>query len=137
MIDILSIIEGIYVIYILRYFKTTQSFAMYERGLISGQLTGKMKQYLTHNIHNTDKPMHHICAFGRDASLLLGIFFFLRAYYIHKKISWNWTRNNIALLLVFMGCFLNINAVVYMLPIVLAELYIYQTRENRLLLNKT
>lgn len=130
MIDILSIIEGVYVIYILRYFKTTQSFAMYERGMISGLFTGEMKQYLTHNIHTSDKPTHHICGFGRDASLLIGIFFFLRAYYIHKHLEWNWTRNNIALLLFFIGCFLNINAVVYMLPILLAELYIYQTREK-------
>ena len=70
MIDFLSIIEGVYVIYILRYFKTTQSFAIYERGMILGLFTGEIKKYLTHNIHNTDKPMHHICAFGRDASLL-------------------------------------------------------------------
>lgn len=130
MIDILSIIEGVYVIYILRYFKTTKSFAMYERGMISGLFTGEIKKYLTHNINNTDKPMHHICAFGRDASLLLGIFFFLRAYYIHNHISWNWTRNNIVLFLFFIGCFLNINAVVYMLPILFIELYIYRTRPH-------
>jgi len=128
MIDFLSIIEGLYVIYILRYFKTKQSVALYERGMISGLLSGGIKNYLTHNIHNTNKPTHHICGFGRDASLLLGIFFFLRAYYIHKKLAWNWTRNNIVLLLFFIGCFLNINAVIYMLPILLAEIYIYRTR---------
>lgn len=127
---ILSIIEGIYVIYILRYFKTTQSFAIYERGLISGLFTGKMKHYITHNIHNTSKPTHHICAFGRDAALPLGVLFFVRAYYIHKKLSWNWTRNHIVFLLFFIGCFLNINAVVYMIPILFIELYIYQTREK-------
>ena len=130
MIDILSIVEGFYVIYILRYFKTTQSFAMYERGLISGLFSGEIKNYLTHNIYNTDKPKHHICAFGRDASLLLGLFFFVRAYYITKKLSWNWTRNNIVLFIFFIGCFLNFNAVVYMLPILLAELYIYRSRTN-------
>jgi len=130
MIDILSIVEGLYVIYMLRYFKTTQSFAMYERGMISGLFTGEIKNYLKHNIHSTDKPTHHICGFGRDASLLVGIFFFLRAYYIHHHLSWNWTRNNIALLLFFIGCFLNVNAVVYMLPILFIELYIYYTREK-------
>jgi len=128
MIDILSILEGLYVIYILRYFKTTLSFAMYERGMISGLFTGEIKNYLTHNIHNTYKPRHHICPFGRDASIVLGIFFFLRAYYIQNQLSWNWTRNNIVLLLFFIGCFLNINAVVYMLPIILAEIYIYLKR---------
>ena len=130
MIDILSIVEGLYVIYMLRYFKTTQSFAMYERGMISGLFTGEIKNYLKKNINCTDKPTHHICGFGRDTSLLVGIFFFLRAYYIHQHLSWNWTRNNLALLIFFIGCFLNVNAVVYMLPILFIELYIYYTREK-------
>ena len=127
MIDRLSIVEGLYVIYMFRYFKTTQSFAIYEKGIISGILTGEIKNYLGHNIYNTDRPKHHICAFGRDVSLIVGLFFFVRAYYIHKNLSWNWTRNNIAVSIFFIGCFLNYNAVVYMLPIFIIEFYIYRT----------
>lgn len=120
------ILEAIYVIYILRYYKTTHSFIIPENDNIQNLFSGN---YIKHNTYNTDTPEHHICKFGRDVSLIIGLYLFVRVYYIYNNKKWNWTLNKLMVFIIFICSFMNMNAVVYLIPFFIFELYIINSKK--------
>lgn len=116
---LISIVEAIYVIYMFRYFETTYSFNLLPLKFLDNSL------YLQHQKYATDTPESHICPFGHDMSYFIAAFLIARNF-IPCLREWNL----IILGLIFLGCFLNLNAVVYFLPVVLTELGIHFLKLN-------
>ena len=110
---LVSIIEALYVIYMLNFFKTKYSLAH--------PLSNFNNEYLKHPIGKSDIPISNICEFGHQSSWLLAAFIILRPFFINK-----YTRNlNIlGLIIVFSFSLLNMNAVVYLLPVFILEIYL-------------
>ena len=111
---LLSSILGIYIIYILNYFKTTINFAH--------PLTYFNNKYLYHPIMNTDEPTSMICKLGNDGAWLISLFLVLRFYLLKKETIK--TYSILVYLIVFSLSFLNFNAVLYLIPYFLIEFYI-------------
>lgn len=108
----------------LRYFKTKKSFAI-DDNCIANLFSGKINLYMTHNTKNTNKPISQICRFGKDSSLLIGLYLLLRCLFIIQKYEWNWNVNIGIVLLIFILSFMNMNAVIYLLPFILLEIILY------------
>ena len=119
----LSVIEAIYIVYMFNYFKTRYSFEFDRPLLILNILKVKLgisSKYLDHSMESSKTPISHICPVGHWGSWLIGGFLIGRHYI---KILKNY---NIAILIIiFMLCLANMNAVIYILPIYLIELYKY------------
>ena len=110
-----SIIEAIYVLYILRFYKTTRSLSIYDIPLY-----GTFK----HTNNNTITPTHHICPFGQDSAILLFMYLIIRAIRLYYKKKWNWKLNVYLNILIFIISLINFNALVYLLPYYLTEIII-------------
>lgn len=112
---LISIIEAIYVLYILRFYKTTRSLSIYDIPLY-----GTFK----HTNNNTIIPTHHICPFGQKSAILLFMYLIIRAIRLYYKKKWNWKLNLYLNILIFIMSLINFNALVYLLPYYLIELVI-------------
>ena len=122
-VGILSIIEAIYIVYMLRYFKTTHSFE-YGNNLdnlyIIASMFGMNKDYIKHTTTSSNIPKSHICRFGKDVSWIISIFFILRAiiFFTNNDVKyWSWNTNIFIVAIIFVVSFMNFNVVVYLLPI--------------------
>ena len=116
MLCLLSLIEGLYIIYMLRFFKTRYNFAH--------PLTNFDSEYLKHPIGVTDTPKSKVCKFGHDASWFLALYLVLRCILLNQKILSResvLTINRLVLLGMFSLSFLNFNVVIYLLPIFILE----------------
>ena len=116
---VLSLVQAVYVIYIMNYFKTRYSlahpFSYFEN------------KFLYHPIGKADKPICNICPLGNYGGFLIGIYVILRWVIftsIKKKTKEIKLFSIFALLLVFMLSLLNFNAVVYLIPYFISEIYI-------------
>ena len=108
---IISIIESIYIIYMFRYFKTTYSFNLIPLKFLDNN------EYLKHQKYYSQEAVSHICPFGHDMAFVIAGFLILRNF-----IPCLLEYNNWVIGLIFLGCFLNLNCVVYILPVLLIEL---------------
>lgn len=129
-IIIIGFIEAFYVIYMMRYFKTTISFD-YGRNLDNlykiASLFGLSNDYIKHNIKKSDIPVGHVCRFGRDVSFLIAAFFIIRSIIFLTKsdnILWSWNVNIFIDLIILLVSFSNFNVIVYLMPIFIIELCI-------------
>lgn len=129
-VGILSIIEAIYIVYMLRYFKTTHSFE-YGNNLdnlyIIASIFGMNKDYIKHTTTSSNIPKSHICRFGKDVSWIISIFFILRAivFFTNNDVKyWSWNTNIFIVAIIFVVSFMNFNVVVYLLPIFAIEIYL-------------
>ena len=120
----ITLVEIIYLIYMFFIFKTTYSFqgAKYEKQM--NALAPFFKHYRDH--HNYDDhdnvPENKICGLGK-AVAIIGIFLALLRLIYNKS---NTFRFNLIFLLLclFFALLLNYNAAVYIIPILLLEIYI-------------
>lgn len=127
---LLSLIEGIYVVYMFVFFTTCYSL---EIGRWQGEpITNFFKNILNLDVsklldHPTSKskvPKSQICMFGKYASVLIFAHLILRHFVsFFKKI------NVYVFTIIFLFCFLNYNALLYMTPIFLLELFLYFYRQ--------
>lgn len=112
---LIALIEGIYIIYMFNFFKTTYN--------IAHPLTYFENPFLYHPIGKTYKPINMICKFGKFMSYIAFIFFISRLlllkniYYKEKYLLWHIYIIFISILL----CLSNFNALLYLLPIFLFE----------------
>ena len=74
---ILSLLQSIYIIYILNYFKSRYSFAH--------PLFDFSSSYFKHPIGINNTPILNICNFGQQVSFYLAIFILLHFIFIKKK----------------------------------------------------
>jgi hypothetical protein len=118
---LISLVEAIYVVYMMNYFKTRYSLAH--------PFTYFENKFLYHPIGVADKPICNICPLGNKGSVLIAIFLILR------WIIFNNTSNKVylkglkmfsmlVLSIAFLLSLLNFNAVVYLLPYFILEIYI-------------
>lgn len=116
---LVSLVQAVYVIYMMNYFKTKYSlahpFSYFEN------------KFLYHPIGKSDKPICNICPLGNYGGFLIAIYVIIRWVIftnMKKKNSGIKLFSIFALLLVFMLSLLNFNAVVYLLPYFITEVYI-------------
>ena len=116
---ILSIIQGIYIIYTLNYFKTKYSLAH--------PLSNFSSDYFKHPIGKNDIPISNICEFGHQMSWFLALFVVLRSLFKNK-----FTKNISIVVLIVTATFsmLNLNAVVYLIPHFVIEIYLIKNNFN-------
>jgi hypothetical protein len=118
---ILSLVEAIYVVYMLNYFKTHYSLAH--------PLTYFENEFLFHPIGKSETPICQICPLGNWGSYLIAFFIVIRAIlynYVNNKSVKNNTRfaSLLVLTLVFVLSLLNFNAVVYLVPYFAIEIFL-------------
>ena len=109
-----SILEAIYVIYILNYFKTKYSLAH--------PLSYFDSSYFAHPIGVSETPISNICTFGHQGSWVLAAFILLRICFIKSKYTKYFSI--FVLIIVASLSLLNLNAVVYLIPYFIFESYL-------------
>ena len=116
---VFSIIEAIYVIYILRFFKTRKSL---DYGYVIKKLSFlRIGKYIEHPTREYIEPMSMICPFGHDMAFLLGGYLIIR-FLLCFKIKTIIILNFIVLIMAFIMSFMNFNAVIYLLPFIIVDL---------------
>ena len=114
---IITIVEIVYVIYMLRCFKTRYSLAH--------PLVKFNDEYLKHPIGKLSEPTSNICQFGHDGAIIIAVLLLLRlkALYVFKveakKVA---SFNTFALIIIMILAFMNFNALVYLLPFFVCEI---------------
>ena len=128
---LISIITGSYIFYMLRYFKTKKSFN-YGNIHLHIQNFFNIKKILEHPLSNSMVKINHVCELGHFVAILLFLFLVLR-FPITKYIQDVYKLNSykylyrislIILILMFIGSFLNLNVVIYLIPYFIIEIFI-------------
>jgi hypothetical protein len=113
---IITCILAVYVIFMLRYFKTKYSFAH--------PLSDFSDAYFKHPVGQTKKVQSQICRFGHDASFVLGGFLILKELlHNNKYISTDFYTgiSRLCFVTVFVFSLMNFNAVIYLIPFFIVE----------------
>jgi len=116
---IISIIESIYIIYVLNYFKTRYSLAH--------PFTYFENKFFFHAIGKSDKAISNICPFGHMASWYLALFVLIRLILLKCntiKLKYIVKASKLALFITILFSFMNFNAVAYLLPVFILEFYL-------------
>ena len=109
---LLSILEGLYIIYMFVFFKTRYTL---EIGRWEGVSWMKIP-LLIHPTERCDVAQSQICQFGKIGSIL--IFIYLVTRHIVSSLR---KINRYVFIIIFILCLMNMNAVVYMLPVFIIE----------------
>ena len=107
----ITFIEIVYVIYILRFFKTRYSLAH--------PMVKFNSEYLKHPIGKFDAPQSNICKFGQDGAIIIAILLLLRLkalFLFNVKTKNIAMTNKFVLFIIGILSFMNFNALVYLLP---------------------
>jgi hypothetical protein len=113
----ITFIEIIYVIYILRFFKTRYSLAH--------PMVKFNSEYLKHPIGKFDAPQSNICKFGQDGAIIIAFLLLLRLkaiYLFNIKTKNVAMTNKFVLFVIGILSFMNFNALVYLLPFFVCEI---------------
>ena len=116
---LLNIFQAIYIIYMLNFFKTKYSLAH--------PLSNFSSDYFNHPIGISEEPISNICEFGHQSSWFLAIFVIIRTLFINK-----YTKQISLIVLIIAGTFsmLNLNAVIYLIPHFIIEIYLIKNNYN-------
>ena len=122
---LIPLIESLYVIFMLNFFKTKYSLAH--------PLTYFENKLLYHPIGKSEKPVSNICKLGNIGAYFIAAFiifrFFIDNFNTNKILQKNIKLLSIfVLLLVFITSLLNFNAVVYLIPYFVYELIYVKNR---------
>ena len=115
-LNCMSLIEIIYVIFFLNYFKTKYS--------IAHPLSYFDNKYLYHPIGKSDIPVSNVCKFGQDASWLIGLVILIRTIVVSNKLlGINLIRNfsSFTLITIIIFSLLNFNVLLYLVPFFITE----------------
>ena len=118
---LISLVEAVYVVYMLNFFKTRYSLAH--------PFTYFESKFLYHPIGKSENPICNICPMGNYGAFLIALYVILR-WILFTNSKKNKSNKSIklfsifALILVFMMSLLNFNAVLYLLPYFVLEVYI-------------
>lgn len=111
---IISIVEAIYIVFILKYFKTSYSFNHPLEIYVVG-----LNNYLKHPI-NSDKYENKICKLGHKLSFYFAFYIIFRHFIPNNYLS---IINPYIIYISIILSLLNLNAFIYLLPIFLFELF--------------
>ena len=121
---LISLIEGIYIVYMFVFFKTCYSLEIgrWQGDPITNFFKNKFKLDVTklfdHPTTKTKVPKSQICMFGKYASVLILVHLILRHFVSFLK-----HINLYVFIIIFLFCLLNYNALLYMIPVFLIELF--------------
>ena len=107
------LIQAIYVIYMLNWFKTTWNFAH--------PLTEFNSDYLAHPVHKLNSPINPVCKLGNNLSWLLAGYLISWGIYLDNNKPASTFANYLhigVLFLTFVLSLLNFNVTFYLLPII-------------------
>ena len=118
---IISILEVVYVVYMLRYFKTRYSLAH--------PLVKFKSEFLRHPIGTSPEPVSNICPFGHMGAILIGIAIIIRLLIslnnvFPRGIVKMYSRMGVFIIFIF--SLMNMNAVLYLAPFFVSESLIVQ-----------
>jgi len=120
---IVSLLEGLYVMYMFIFFKTCYSL---EIGRWDSSPFSK-EGILYHPIDKCRTPKSQICLFGKYGSVLIFLYLLLREFVSFPKYT------NLVVFLIILGlCMMNYNAVLYMLPVIGVEIYMNRNKLKNL-----
>ena len=128
-----SLLEGLYVMYMFIYFKTCYNL---EIGRWNGAPFTKFLKKITNMdfseilYHPTDKSkisISQICTFGKYGSVLIFLYLLFREFVSLPRYT-----NLIVFVIILSLCMLNYNALLYMLPVVAVELHINRNKLKNL-----
>jgi hypothetical protein len=112
----ISLMEIIYVIFFLNYFKTKYS--------IAHPLSYFENKYLYHPIGKSDIPVSNVCKFGQDASWLIALFILIRTLIISNNLVEINVISNLSsftLITIIIFSLLNFNVLLYLIPFFITE----------------
>jgi hypothetical protein len=116
---IITIIEVIYVYFMLNFFKTR--FSIHHP--LEYMLMNKLPDFFKHPISEYDYS-NKICPFGHFSSNILVLYLIFR-YFIVSRTQYKIKNTNIIILLItVILSLLNMNAFVYLIPYFVLELYV-------------
>ena len=107
----ISVLEALYVLYMFRFFKTTFSMNLLPLKFLD------YNEYMIHEKQSTETPVSHICPFGHDMAIVIALYLIIRNY-----IPGIMKYNKIILGFITFGCLMNLNALLYFLPVIIIEL---------------
>ena len=119
-IILLTIIEIFYLFYMFRIFKTTLSINHPLEYIYMDNLSNYFKHSISTNIYE-----NKICDFGKDAILILIIYLIIRLFLNLYDMKINRNINYFILVLSLFISFMNLNAVLYILPFILLDILYY------------
>lgn len=125
---IISILLGIYVVYMLKFFKTKKSFH-YGNIVLHIQKFFNIKKILDHPLEDSPVKINHVCPLGHFAGILLFIFLVIRfplAYYLHNTYNidsykYLYKISLIVLIIMVICSFMNLNVTIYLIPYFIIE----------------
>ena len=126
-LEYITLFESIYLIYMFFFFKTSYRFNL----AIFDKETQNMGSYF---VHDTGYNENKICKFGKNMAIFAIILAWLRVYY------WNTNKDAIITntirfdaLGVILALLMNMNAVIYILPLIISEYYLIQYIPNNII----
>ena len=125
---LISFLLGSYVFYMLRYFKTKKSFN-YGNIHLHIQKLLNLKKILEHPLNDSLIEINHVCPLGHFVGILLFIFLafrfpickYLKDFYKINSFKYLYKVSLVILILMFIGSFMNLNVVVYLIPYFIIE----------------
>lgn len=115
-----TVVESVYLLYMFNLFKTTVSV----NHPFEEMYNGKIHNFLTHPINN-GVYSSKICKLGKLVSVAVVVYWIIRLFLFCTDTDMynTFTKYNRMLFAsIFVGCFMNLNAVVYITPVVLFEI---------------
>ena len=132
---VVSLLQGLYVMYMFIYFKTCYSLEIGRNSCVAiTEIVNKITNLDISEIlyHPRDKcitPKSQICLFGKYGSVLIFLYLLLREFVSLPKYT-----NIIVFFIILSLSMFNYNAVLYMIPVVIVELYMNRNKLKNLLL---
>ena len=115
----LSILEGLYIMYMFIFFKTKYSLEI-NRDVVNKLGLSKM---FIHPTKKSEIAKSQICLFGKYGSVLIFLYLILREFVSLPKYT-----NAIVFFIIMLLCMMNYNAVLYMLPVIVTEFYMSRNK---------
>ena len=119
----IAIVEAVYIVFMWNFFKTTITFHnIWEAPLMNLK---KMPKFFFHEVNTNNNYSNKICPWGNYASYFIALWIVILNFFINKKSQKNFkTINTIVFIGIGVLSFLmNLNAFIYILPIILYELF--------------
>ena len=115
-----TLIEIFYLFYMFRIFKTAISINHPLEYHYIDNLSNYFKHPISINIYE-----NKICDFGKDAILILIIYLIIRLFLYSNKMKINRYINYLILGISLIISFMNMNAVIYILPFIIIDILYY------------
>ncbi len=125
---LISVLLGIYVVYMLKFFETKKSFH-YGNIVQHIQKFLNIKTILEHPLEDSPIDINHVCPLGHFAAVILFVFLVIRfplANYLLnnyniKSFRYLYKISLIVLIIMFISSFMNLNVTVYLIPYFIIE----------------